>query len=547
MTTPKHFGEGRGEFGRFGRGTSQPPLPASNTPITFGSFRGGYDTRQGRETSDDSSPNCIDIELNKEGRLVRMEGTVAPTVLAGHKPTQMLLQASLSNLAELVLIDPPFIGIKGAGALVWTDIGLTTSDRPYATSQFGETLIMGNGQGAVFTKEPGAIPVETPEIPQARSYATFAGRLFCLGAIIDGGYEPLGVVWSAPSGDPRDFTGEGASFELLITDASTGDEGVAVRAMNLDLLALINKNSIWIGRRTNDVFRPAALEPRLKDHPGGLTDRTVVSTPIGVAYLSETGVRAFDGNAAPVISEQINGRLLPLDMDNIGLYRLTYDPLKNRIVLFTPTCRWDYDIERQCWYRHSMVVADAAFFTAQIGGTTWAQLQAAASTWADLQTAGVTWLELSARPVGRADLFFLKGNGVADSQMAQRDPLSETQFGTPVLPYWETRRSDAKQINSLVTVNEILAEYKGHGDFRIFLPDINGQLASVLVQSVANAVKLQDVGLTLISTGRGVQVGIQIETGTLEISKFQALVDQRSTKINQSPFVPREYRSDFNV
>lgn len=545
MSKPKNFGDGRGKYGKFGTGSPVKELPAAS-PVPFENFQAGFDCRQGREGNPNGSPNSLDIEVNHEGHLLRTAGTVDPTVLAGHKPTQMVLQASLSNLAELVLLDPPYIGVKGPGAIDWTDVGLTVSDRPYALSQFGETLVLGNGQGPVYTREPGGVALATPSIPQARSYATFAGRLFALASIIDGNYEPMGVSWSAASSNPRDFDGTGASFELLLSDASNGDEGVAVRMMNLDLLAFINKNSIWIGTRTGDVFRPAALAPRIIG-TGGLTDRTVVSTPIGVVFLSKTGVRAFDGNAAPVISEQINGKLLDLDMDNINLYRMTYDPLKNRISLFTPFCRWDYDIDFQRWYRASMVAVDAAFFTAQIGGTTWAELQAAAKTWADLQTDGTTWLELSARPVGNADLFYLKGDGVVDSQLAQRDPASQSQFGIPILPYWETRRGEAPAYNQLVSYSAVNLEYKNGGDLRIFLPNKTGKLVSVMAMSVVGSPDLLDLAVPMIWTGRGAQIGIQFDTGTFEISKMQAMIVPRSTRINQSDFLPREYRSDFNI
>jgi hypothetical protein len=547
MSKPKRFGEKRGKFGDFGKGNFIRDVP-EEAPLNFADFTGGYNSAAGREGAPNASPNTTDFEISRRGRLIRSAGTQAPAIVTAlHDPMQVVAHVDLDNIVELIYFDTPSIGTRNAvtGAVVWTDLGLAAG-RPFASTLFGETLLFSNGAGPVYFREPGQLPIAVPSFFQANSYAAFANRVYGLGTIIDGNFEPMGVRWTAANSDPRDATGDGSGAELLISAASEGDEGIAVRSMGLDFLALICRRSVWVGRRTNDPFRPADLQPRVIGN-GGLTDRTVVSYPGGAAYLSDAGLRSFDGNESQVISNQINGELLPLDKAKINEYKLTYDPLKNRLLLNTPVCMWVYDLEFRRWARSSIVASDVAYLTAQVGGTTWAQLQAAGTLWSQLNT--TTWRDLGPRAAGTSDLVFLKYRGAGvDSQTAIEDLTSQTQFGVPMLPQWETMRRDGERFNSLITVNGVFIEYAGVGSFRIYLPDNEGDLQPVVVQQVADTLgKLREVAIPLINTGRGAQMMLEIAAGALEISKLQLILDPRSTKFEIEPFAPREYRTDFNV
>lgn len=542
MTKPERFGEQQGKFGRFGKGNFIRELPAV-IPVTYADFTGGYDSSRGREGDPKASPNTTDFEVTRKGRLRRYPGTQAPAALAGHNPYQAIQQTNLDGLVEVIYFDPPFVGIETNGVLTWTDLNLSDI-RPYASTQFGETIFFGNGAGPVYSREPNSAPVQEPGYFQARSYATFAARVYGLGAIIDGAFEPMGVRWTGASNDPRDVNGDGAGSELLISDAANGDYGIAVREMGLDFVAFICRKSIWIGRRTGDPFRPADLQPRLKGN-GGLSDRTAVSYPGGVAYLSDSGVRSFDGNNSTLISSQINGELLSIDLDRLREYKLTYDPLRNRLLLNTPVCMWVFDIEYNRWYRSSIIASDIVYPIAQEDGQTWAQLQAAAVEWNSFNR--TSWGELVPRAVGQADLRYLKYNGVVDSQIAIEDTTSMQQFDIDMLPQWEVMRKDGPQFNSLISVRAVLAEYVGEGSLRIYLPDINGNMLPVLVQDVATSAVLRDAYIPLINTGRGSSLMVELADGFMEISKLQQINDVRSTKYDIPPFVPREYRTDFNV
>jgi hypothetical protein len=514
--------------------------------MTYADFRGAYHAEGGREgVPPNASSDMLDFYVSQANRLVNLPGTTAPATTFGRIPAQMIQQIGLNNGAELIFFDPPFIGIQSSGPIVWTSVPFIVSNKVFVYAQYGETLIFSNRAGPVFAKEPGAFPVATPSIPQARSYFVFAERLYAAGAVIDGTDEPMGMSWSAANAEPRDFLSIGAGSALLLADAATGDEVVAGRVMNLDLCAVICKSSIWVGRRTGNAFEPAAFEPRVIGN-GGLTDRLVCSTPMGVMYLSDTGVRVFDGNNSTLISPQINAELLPLDKSALSLWRMFYDFPKNRTLLMTPTGTWIFDLEFQRWYRSSMVGVDAAYFGTQVGGESWAQLQVALNTWNSLNS--TPWLDLSSRPFGDATLHYLKYYGSLDSEVAIEDPTSATQFNTPLVPHYTFKRSDGKQLNSLITTRCILVEHKGaQAALRFFLPDIDGNLVSAIVQDVPASANLREAYIPLIWTGRGAGLKMQVDSGIAEISKVQLILDERSPKIDDSPFKPREYRTDFNV
>jgi hypothetical protein len=544
MTKPSRFGARQGKFGNFGKGQLVQSLPQDSF-ATFDDFRGGFHAEAGRDgVPMNASSDMLDFLVRPSNRLARLPGTDAPVGITGRIPYQMIQQVSLNNAAELLFFDPPYFGIQTSGDVVWNSGAYVVSDNPFAYAQHGETLIFSNRAGPAFTKEPGQAPVLAVLIPQARSYFVFAGRLFGVGAVIDGTDEPMGAVWSAANNDPKDFESDGSGFQLLLADAAIGDEAVAGRLMNLDLCAVICKGSIWIGRRTGDTFQPAVFEPRVIGN-GGLTDRLVASTPLGVMYLSDTGVRVFDGNQSRLISEPINAQLLPLDKTNLKLWRLFYDFPKNRALLLTPFGTWIYDLEFDRWYKSSMVASDAAYFGTQIGGKTWAELTVEGKTWADLAT--TPWLDMSSRPFGDATLHFLKYHGDLDSELAVENVAATSQFGLPMLPHYVFKRQDGRQLNSLISVRAVLLEYLGSGALRCFLPDIDSTLQSVLVQDLPASSVLREAYIPLINTGRGAGLKLQVESGDIEISKVQLILDERSAKIDDTGFVPREYRADFDV
>lgn len=549
---PDRFGAPlSGKFSRWGQGTQVSQVP-QKVPISFVDFRGGYNSAPGDEQGDpNSSPNCQDVIISKSNRLIRMPGGGQPFNLEEQLPAfEMVIHQSLQNIGELLFFGPPKMAVLSSSGFSVVDLGWAVSDQLYRWALYGETLIFTNGRNGVYKREPDQlVPTLTNKIPLGKSYGVLSSRLFVGGAIIEGEYQPMGITWNASDVDPEDFEGEGSGNEILVSDASHGDAIVAVRMMNLDLMGILCKQSIWIGRRTQDPFRPAAFEPRVMGD-GGLHDRACVVTPMGMTYLSETGLRTFDGNSSILLSAQINNELLPIDFDKINDYRVNYDFKKNWIYLHTPVCTWIYDIEYQRWYKLAVPgILDMSIWKDQLAGTTWNDLSASGQTWAQL--AGTSWSDLGRRESGWGKAIFLQRSGAGtfywfedeDAESWPNKPVAGVQVPTPQAPKWEFRHKEGQFDNTIITIDGVIIKYAGSGEVRVYLPDNEGNPRPLFRQILPAPTtgKLRAIQINIIWSGKGATATVELVSGKLEIAKFQLVAQVRSTNPSRPETDLQEY------
>lgn len=469
-----NFGSGPDKFQNYGSGYPQPPMPQGTPlgiiPITFADFRGGFDARTLREGSPpNSTRNCLDFEISPDGRLRVMEGVSTVEGPLTHTPTKILGQVNLSGTTELVMFAPPFIGVKKSGATVWTDIGLSAKKLTRHTI-FGDQLIFYGGSGTPFIRPAAGTAVAAAGIPKANAYGVFANRVYAAGLAIDGKYQPMGIGWSALSGDPTDFEGEGSNFELLIDEAVSGDEVLALRSLGLNLMAILCRHSIWIGRFQGIDERPADLQSREVGH-GIYSAETARSTPLGVIYLARDGVRVFDSNSSRLLSERINSEILPLG-NNPDSYRATYDPASSRYLLHTPDKTWIYYLSEDWWLPYSLVTLGGAFFATQVAAVKWSDLTG--RTWEDL--IGTSWQDLEGSETDPSVLYYIH-----NALLGKQDALSASVFGSSLSPTWEVPRGRGFLLHNLVETQGVALEYKGKALIDIWLPDHSGNMQ--LVQS----------------------------------------------------------------
>lgn len=534
MSKFERFGQKQGKTGQFGQGQYIQQMPGMDTPLTFSDFSGGYDSRQMRDgTPLNSSSDEIDLDLTKRGFLEPMAGTTAVLPLTGHVTQQMALHPSLSGWAELIFFAPPYIGVLGAsGAIRWTDIGMPVTGELVGYTTFGEKMIFYNRRGDPYIRTAGDDGAATNAgIPRAVSYAVFGGRVYALGTEIDGVFQPMGVQWSSVSGDPTDFLGAGAQPELLIDETVSGERIVVGRTMGLGMMAILCRRSIWVATFTGDLNRPGDLQPRVKGG-GCVSPETARSTPAGVIYLSDDGVRLFDGNSSMVISPQINNELLPLDQANLKKYAATYDPIRNRYILLTPTGSWHLDLNDRRWLRSSLIASSGTLFAQQIAGTTW---QALVGDWNSLNN--TTWLDLSNRETDVAELHFL-GKPAAETLLHKLDGASSTNFGVARIPYWTTPRKPGSTLNNLVETKGFNLEYTSEtlSQVRLSIPDIEGDWMQLrtdyLLASLGN--KLRTMKLPALASGLGAAVKVEFLSGTFDLAQIQHRVSAGGPRITGS-------------
>jgi hypothetical protein len=324
-----------------------------------------------------------------------------------------------------------------------------------------------------------------------------------------------------------------------------GDYIVANRTMGLDFLAVLMRHSIWIGRRTAQVTRPADFQPRVKG-VGAVNEQCAVVTRYGVFTLHDSGVHVFDGNTTTLVSKQINKELLPLDLTNLVNYRMTYNPLTGFVFLFTPVCTWVFDVERRRWSKRSLIAKGGSLYASQIAAKTWAEM---VGTWG-AQTG--TWEDFKAQEnTDQAFVFLGLEGGVA--KLAKEDRASRTNFGVSMAPVWAFPRVKLPDPRQLVSVRSVVTEYVGGGSLAVELPNEDGDYAawrdSVLQPSAEPRIKT----LYGETTSHGLGARIALGIGTLELSRLTLrfmLAGLRHSEAEYEPLVLLSsgfmFQDDFN-
>lgn len=475
MTSPRF---GSRKFGRKVSTQPQEVLPERKI-VSIRDFRRGYIPSEQRQmVPAEASPRTHDFEVRTDNRLQRAPGTLAQLSFGTRQPYRMFLHPTLNSLVDLGLVAPPEIGFRNtAGVVQWTNIGMADRPGEFAYTVFGGTLIFTDGIN-VWYRETSGSPVEPlPEAPMARSYASFAARVMAGGAIIDGQFEPLGVRWSAANSNFTDWDGIGSGFELLVNDTSVGDRIVSLLPMNLDTMAVVMRQSIWIGRFTGQALRPVDFSVRVPG-VGAVNSRVSVVTHFGVVFLNDFGVYLFDGNTVELLSESIHPRLLPLDYDNIEMYHATYDPVKKRYILFTPSEYWQFELEHNRWFRRRFTTMDSLMFPMQIDGVRWFE---AVGQW--LEQGELIWLDFAGKNLGELRLWMLADEefdyvGV-ERAIGEESYRSGAYFGECMHPYWESKLFDEQDASKLVTSMKQLIEFQGQGRICVLLPNEDNQYEQV--------------------------------------------------------------------
>lgn len=333
-----------------GAGVSLPPnipiVPVES--IVYDNFLLGLDLSVSPyRMSEGMSPLMQDMMLTDMATLRPVYGVLAVFNISGstHSLTYGFIFGTLNDRAFLVFIDPPDVGVFEISSIAWTNkaiAALGAGSSGWAAGTIDGQLIFSDGVAATYVitaitdKSTYTVTDVSAQI-LARTFTAQFGRGFA-GVYKDGGgnYQWLGVAWNAASGDPTDWTGIGAGTELIVADAHAADFIVKLLPLGFDLLTILTRQAIWLGYPTGVADRPADFRLRISG-TGCVHEHAACVCDFGIAYLSDDGVRIFDGNQSYLISLPINRELLPLNYNYVSEYRLAYDSIRHHLLVQTPT------------------------------------------------------------------------------------------------------------------------------------------------------------------------------------------------------------------
>jgi hypothetical protein len=293
----------QGKFAGFGRKIQMQSLPADAPALTFENFALGYVAGAEKdEIKKNGSPYALNTEVDNKNRIMRAPGTTLVEEFADdHAPTQLVVHGNLNGRTELVFFDPPFVGVKQLGATTWFDAGIPGVKR-YTSTVFGGVLLFTNGRSKVFARQAESSAIEElEEAPPAYTLCSAFNRVFAGGCIINGNFEPLGIRWSAANSDYKDWTGLGASGELLLDDTAIGDRIVTMLSMGLDFIAVMLRRAVWVGRRTNNALHPAQFRPQVPNKGAETAELLFLGLgPLDVPSLYKEDPTSLDNFGVPM-------------------------------------------------------------------------------------------------------------------------------------------------------------------------------------------------------------------------------------------------------
>lgn len=499
-------------------GVQIPPdaIPKEET-LQFKTFAGGFDSRDAQEDlPDGTSPDMRDMEVTAQDRLVPAPGVTAIDAALAHQPTQLLVHAGPNFASELLLLSAPHLGVYRTGSVQWQD---SPDFEPgvYSMANYAGVALLSKGPGKLLFREAlGKLGV-IDAAPGGFAVGVFAGRVVLGGTSFqDSDVDYMRVVWNDSSGDYRKWSlDDGSADQVLIgSSISRADRIQAFSYLGFNTLAVMCRRSIWIGQPTGDVFQPIDFQLRLAD-TGCSYSETVIATEFGVLFLSDDGVRLFDGNTASVISDAINQQLLPT-LDTDGRYSASFDPSRKRYYLNTPVATWVLDMLRRRWFRWCTAFRGSAFFPTQAAnvGRTWAD---AVGTWGD-QTGA--WWQLGKPESGTGVMHFIQG-----PKLGFEDPNSSQALDTSLIPRWRSDRRVLDNQDRLVTHLGVRLTYEANAssDIEIQLPAIaSGDFEAVKTATLVGGASLKGTRrafIPLLHTGRGLGLGLRVISGTPHIRR----------------------------
>lgn len=455
-----------------------------------------------------------DIETSRRDGIIRAPG-VTLVEDTGHSLQWLGVQAGLGFQSLLLAFDPPYLGIKEAANFEWFDKGLSSGNW-WVASNYGDILLFSNGNNS-YARNYDTQEVELlEEMPGAATIFVAFGRVFAGATVLGNEHNLLGLIWNSAEGDYHDWTGLGSGSELLLVDAPQGDKIVAGRILSLNLVAILNRRSLWIGAKTDNPYRPLAPEFRIIG-VGCVAEPTAVTTEGGVTFLSDEGIRHFDSNQAPIISGPINAELLPLDFSKIHLYKAAWDLSRRRYILTTPNATYVYQFPTSeypngAWFKRSLTATNVVVFAEQTEDPTWDDL--GTQTWDDLGT--TTWSDMETPESNKApNVLFIRG-----SKYGLQDEASSSNFGIALNPIAQPRPETAEVVDMpdrVFLTQSLIIEYAGTGTVQFIVLDETGSAKLVLTKSLPLRSKISSVQVDLEFSSLGVGLYLIISEGSPEI------------------------------
>lgn len=500
--------------------------------ITYDTFTGAYNTSDGAEdVKPGYSPGLVNMEVTKRDELIKAAGTRLVED-AGRSLRYAFVQASLDYSAELVAIDAPYVGYRGSTPFEWYDVSLPHGQGDWVAANVAGVLLFTDGDSNGYARQPNMPTIENlADMPPGRTVATAFGRIFVGAPKLSGIDQNLAISWNAASGDYSDWTGLGSGGELLISDLAEADKVVAMRPMGFDLLAILLRKSIWVGKPTGDAYRPADFQPRMSG-VGCVAERTARVGLNGLYFLSDDGVYVFNGSTVKMISEPINGELLDLDYTRIREYSATFDSNSKRYILTTPVGTWVFDTVYGRWYFRTTLMDNVVSWSDQAQDPTWEEMVGA---WE--QQGSTVWSALVGSEQGTpAHTFFMKG-----TLLGVEDPSLYSNIGTSVLfaPYWQSGLESKKDMPSMIASHGFAVKYIGGGDLSFYTPDTSGNFA---MRTEARLPQIDYFGVAWVPlvpvTGLNTGLMVVMGRGGMRISRLEQVVTPRSRRIGSVRQMP---------
>lgn len=331
------------------------------TPFVHGDFRGGLNTKAANYLLEDNQcRDCLNVQSTSTGAIVKRNGSVAlgksSLFPSGGVPRSLFAVESTDTDHFLVGVGGSVVSTKSTGSTLASGFSSDTWDFVEATAQDGQgPVFMVNGANPpqaydgtslVGWTRDSSSTLGTPDtaVPNGKYLAVHESRVVIAGE----SENPSTLYWSEVQVGTGTLPRRWMVENQQLFDPGDGDVITGIGRVGSNLL-VFKKHKVFVVYDLN-----TGANRRLTTNIGCVSHRSIVETPQGTFFLSDSGVYVTNGSTVQLVSEQITPSLEALTSNSsaVGAVHKNHYYLSFPDGVSSPV--FDYDLVLKSWWLHNI-------------------------------------------------------------------------------------------------------------------------------------------------------------------------------------------------
>lgn len=344
-------------------------LAVRGTPYVHGDFRGGLNTKAANYLLEDSQcRDCLNVQSTTAGAIVKRAGVTQTASMAGVTFKSLFAVEATGSDHFLAATDTDLYKVTGStvGSTLgtftggdWTFVEATAQDSEGPVFLVNGTVAKAwDGSTLANWTMDSSSTLDTPgnSVPQGKYLLMHESRVLVAGVSSD----PSTLYWSEVQVGTGTLPRRWMIENQQLFDPDDGDEITGIGKVGSNVL-VFKKHKVFVVYDIN-----TGASRRLTSNIGCVSHKSIVETPMGTFFLSDTGVYVTNGSTVELVSDVITPTVKALN--NVSL--TSGDFYRNHYYLSSPTDNviLDYDLQLKSWWKHTLATGAVYDFTSRFNG-----------------------------------------------------------------------------------------------------------------------------------------------------------------------------------